>query len=148
MSAVLLIVHVQDPCIMTEQNPKPELDVHEFILANFDSVPHLEAAVLLWNSRPAGWSCEDLAARLYIPADKVKSLLRDLIRLQLVAESQTLPTLFSYFPQSSRQDEMMLQVDSAYRHELVRISTMIHAKASSAVLEFARAFRLKKERDR
>jgi hypothetical protein len=42
---------------------------------------------------------------------------------------------------------MMLQVDAAYRRDLVRISTMIHAKASSAVREFARAFRLKKERD-
>ena len=133
---------------MTEQNSQPDLDVHEFILQNFDSVPHLEAVVLLWNSRPAGWTCEDLAARLYISADKVKALLRDLVRLQLVAESPTAPSQYSYFPQSSRQDEMMLRVDAAYRHELVRISTMIHAKASPAVLEFARAFRLKKERDR
>lgn len=145
MSALYLFVHVQDPGIMTEQTPQPDLDVHDFILANFDSVPHLEATVLLWNSRPAGWSCEDLAARLYIPADKVKLLLRDLIRLQLVAESPNPIQSFSYFPRSAQQDEMMMQVDTAYRHDLVRISTMIHAKASPAVLEFARAFRLKKE---
>jgi hypothetical protein len=133
---------------MTKQNQQPMPDVYDFILANIDSVPHLEALVLLWNSRPAGWSCEDLAGRLYIATDKVKVLLRDLLRLQLVAESPEAPQTFSYFARSSEQDEMMLRVDAAYRHELVRISTMIHSKTSSSVLEFARAFRLKKERDR
>lgn len=132
---------------MTEKNPKPEMDAYEFILENIDSVPHLEALVLLWNSRPVGWTCEELASRLYIPSEKVSDLLRDLMRMQLITESHTSPTKYSYFPRSQNQDEMMLRVDAAYRRDLVRISTMIHAKASSAVREFARAFRLKKDRD-
>jgi hypothetical protein len=39
----------------------------------------------------------------------------------------------------------MENVDSIYRRELVRVAGMIHSKASSAVLDFARAFRFKKD---
>jgi hypothetical protein len=132
---------------MTEKNPHLATDAYQFILENVDSVPHLEALVLLWNSRPVKWTCEELASRLYIPSDKVNDLLQDLIRMQLITQSYTSPAKYSYFPRSQNQDEMMLQVDAAYRRDLVRISTMIHSKAPSAVREFARAFRFKKERD-
>lgn len=131
---------------MTEKNSQPEIDAYKFIQEHIDSVPHLEALVLLWNSRPVGWTCEELATRLYIPVEKVSDLLRDLVRLQSIAESATLPRKYFYFAQSEDQNEMMRQVDAAYRSDLMRISTMIHSKASPAVREFARAFRFKKER--
>jgi hypothetical protein len=132
--------------VMTE-NPLPGMDAYDFILQHIDSVPHLEALMLLWNSRPVGWTSEELATRLYIPSEKVGDLLRDLVRRRWITESHSLPVRYSYFPGSEDQDEMMRQVDAAYRRDLVRISTMIHSKASSAVREFARAFRFKKERD-
>lgn len=119
------------------------MDPYEFILEKIDSVPHLEALMLLWNSRPVGWTCEELASRLYIPLEKVNNLLRDLIRLQLITEA---PPKYSYFPRSEDQNDMMRLVDEAYRRDVVRISNMIHSKESSAVREFARAFRFKKER--
>ncbi|MGH9616243.1 MAG: hypothetical protein ACRD28_05815 [Acidobacteriaceae bacterium] len=133
--------------MMTEKTPKPEMDAQEFILENLDSVPHLEALVLLWNSRPVGWTCEELASRLYIPPEKVSDVLRDLVRLQLIAESQTPVAKYSYFPRSEEQNEMMRRIDEVYRRDLVRISNMIHSKAPSGVREFARAFRFKKERE-
>ncbi|HEY1767526.1 MAG TPA: hypothetical protein VGG26_07715 [Terracidiphilus sp.] len=132
---------------MTDHNPRSPRDVYEFILKNVDSVPHLEAIILLWNSRPVAWNPEELATRLYIAPEKVLALLRDLVRLQLITETAGSPPKFSYFARSQEQDELMGSLDAAYRRELVRISTMIHSKASSSVLEFARAFRLKKERD-
>jgi hypothetical protein len=135
----------QEP--MTEKNQQPNMDAYDFILENMDSVPHLEALVLFWNSRPVGWTCEELASRLYIPPEKVSDLLRDLVRMELVAESQGYPARYSYFPRSEDQNEMMRLIDAAYRRDLIRISTMIHSKAPSSVREFARAFRFKKERD-
>jgi hypothetical protein len=132
---------------MADQHSHLSIDVYEFILKNVDSVPHLEAIILLWNSRPVAWNPEELATRLYIPPEKVLALLRDLARLQLIAEASGSPPKFSYLPRSKEQDELMGSLDAAYRHDLVRISTMIHSKTSSSVLEFARAFRLKKERD-
>lgn len=123
------------------------MGAHEFVLENIDSVPQLEALILLWNSRPVWWTCEELASRLYVPFDRVMGLLRDLVRLQLVVESGTEPSKFSYYSRSKDQDAMMLLVDDAYRRDLVRISTMLHEKASPAVRDFARAFRFKKEQD-
>src|ERR1700761_3865666 len=113
----------------------PGVDVYEFVYDNIDSVPHLEALVLLWNSRPVGWTREELASRLYIPTDQVAELLRDLQRMGLVAETPGQSSRFSYIPNSDEQNELMGSLDNAYRKDLVRISTMIHSKASSGVWE-------------
>jgi hypothetical protein len=133
---------------MTEENPQPEVDPYKFILDNIDSVPHLEALVLLWNSRPNHWTREEIALRLYVSSEKVSDVLRDLTRLQLIEQSQNSPQKYSYFARSKEQDEMIVLVDEVYRRDLVRISTMIHSKTSSAVREFARAFRFKKGPER
>jgi hypothetical protein len=132
---------------MIDLNPQPEMNAYEFILEKIDSVPQLEALVLLWNSRPVAWSCEELASRLYLPAEKVGDLVQGLVRLQLITKSEGPPQKYSYLPLSEEQNEMMRLVDSAYRRDLVRISNMIHSKTSPAVRECARAFRFKKERD-
>ena len=50
--------------------PGPQVDVYEYILEKIDSVPHLEAVILLWNSRPVGWTADELASRLYVPSEK------------------------------------------------------------------------------
>jgi hypothetical protein len=124
----------------------PGVDVYEFIYDNIESVPHLEALVLLWNSRPVWWTCEELSSRLYVPPHQVAHLLHDLVRIGFVAESTSLPVKFSYLPKSEEQDELLVSIDDAYRKDLVRISTMIHSKTSSGVREFARAFRFKQEK--
>jgi len=126
--------------------PDPRVDVYEFILENIDSVPHLEALILLWNSRPVWWSREELASRLYVPLKRVEDLLRDLARMEFIAESETNPPKFSYLAKSEQQDELLHSLDAAYRKDLVRISTMVHSKASPGVREFARAFQLRQER--
>lgn len=130
---------------MTEQNPSPEVDVSAFIFEKVDSVPHLEAIILVWNSRPVAWTVEDLASRLYLGNEQVHALLCDLVRLQLVKETPGTPVKFSYLTGSEERDALMAKLDEAYRRDLVRISTVIHSKASSPVREFARAFRFKKE---
>ena len=123
------------------------VDVYEYILENIDSVPHLEAVILLWNSRPVGWTAEELASRLYVPIERTAEILQDLVRQEFVQQASTSPSRFSYLPRSEEQNEWMFRVDTAYRREIVRISTMLHSKASPSVREFARAFRFKKERD-
>jgi DNA-binding IclR family transcriptional regulator len=123
------------------------IDVYEYILEKIDTVPHLEAVILLWNSRPVGWTAEELASRLYLPTEKVIGILSDLVRRQLVQQNPSPPVKYSYLPRNAEQDEWMYNVDAAYRRELVRISTMLHSKTSASVREFARAFRIKKDRE-
>jgi len=130
---------------MPESNPGA--DVYDYILENIDSVPHLEAVILLWNSRPVGWTAEELASRIYVSPDRTAEILRDLSRQHLALQVATSPPRFSYLPSSEEQNEWMFRVDTVYRREIVRISTMLHSKASPSVREFARAFRFKKDRD-
>lgn len=130
---------------MPDENPG--VDVYEYILERIDSVPHLEAIILLWNSRPVGWSADELASRLYVPPEKTAELLQDLVRQQFVQQISGTPPRFSYLARNDDQNEWMFRVDAAYRREIVRISTMLHSKTSPSVREFARAFRFRKERD-
>lgn len=123
------------------------VDVYEYILDKIDGVPHLEAIILLWNSRPVAWRPEELASRLYLDKEKATEILNDLARQQLVQPTSDSPPRYSYLPRNEEQDEWMYKVDDAYRRELVRISTMLHSKTSPSIREFARAFRIKKDRE-
>jgi predicted ArsR family transcriptional regulator len=120
--------------------------VYQFIFEQIESVPHLEALLLIWGSRPQPWTIENLAQRLYVSSDVVLTLLQDLIRRGFIALVHGPPEGYRYESASSGQDQLMAAVDETYRREVVRISTLIHSKPSASVREFARAFRLTKER--
>lgn len=121
-------------------------DVDRFLLENIDTVPHLEALLLLRNSSPTAWSVEDMAERLFLVPGSAKEILNDLVRQHLILVVPGTSESYRYEPEP-RLDRVIASVDFAYRRELVRISTLIHAKPSGAVREFARAFRIKKDRD-
>ena len=121
--------------------------VDQFILNEIDSVPHLEALLLLWNTRPKQWRVDEMAKALYVPADLAQRVMQELARRGLIA-TQAEPERYSYVPQSDETETLMRSVDEIYRRELVRISRMIHGKAPSAVREFARAFRFTKEKEK
>ena len=127
---------------MQEGNPSPS-DVDRFIEDEIDTVPQLEALLLLWKSRPRSWRLIDLAAALYVSTEATKNIVEPLERRNLIATNGSGD--YSYVP--GERDALIDAVDQTYRRELIRISRMIHAKAPSAVREFARAFIFKKERD-
>jgi len=51
------------------------------------------------------------------------------------------------YDSGTEKDELIAAVDGAYRKELIRMTRLIHSKPSAAVRAFARAFRIKKERE-
>ena len=116
-------------------------NVDRFLIEQIDTVPHLEALLLLWNSRPGAWSSEDMAKSLYIGAGLAESILKDLARKGLVT---TEGASFYYQPEP-RRDLLVGSIEVTYRRELIRISRLIHTKPSAAIRDFARAFRLKKD---
>jgi len=129
------------------EDTQQEREVYRFIADRIDSVPHLEALLLLWNSRPSKWSAEDLAKRLYTGRDAARTLLQDLTREDLIVAFPGPAEQYFYETKSPETERTIELVDVTYRKQVVRISTMIHSKASSAVRDFARAFRFKKERE-
>jgi len=130
---------------MNDSGMPTESDALAFISDKIDSVPHLEALLLLWNTRPQCWPAARLAARLYSSEDVALRLLQDLKRYDLVSADDK-GEAFCYRSNSEDVDRLIERVDELYRTQLIRVSTMIHSKASAAVRDFARAFRFTKDR--
>jgi DNA-binding MarR family transcriptional regulator len=126
------------------ENPGKQ-DVDRFITEEIDSVPHLEALLLVWRRRPRTWLADDMAQMLYVPRQNAERLLQDLAQRGLVAMTPGEPARYAYESVSSEEDRLLEAIDVTYRRELVRISNMIHSKAPAAVREFARAFRFTRD---
>ena len=131
---------------MLDPTPVEVDQVLRFVEQQIDSVPELEALLLLWQNRPTAWSVADIAKRLYITPDQAQVLLGDLSRKGLLAPLAEQTDLYRYEPRSAELDELMACTEAVYRRQVVRISTLIHSKPSSAVRDFARAFRFTKEK--
>ncbi|MCE9553300.1 MAG: hypothetical protein K8T91_07970 [Planctomycetes bacterium] len=120
--------------------------VDQFVLQQIDSVSHLEALLLVWNGRPKVWSIREMAQSLYVSTEVAGQILNDLARRGLVQEQDASSGHYECRLTSPELEKFMAHLDQTYRHELVRISKLIHSKAPSAVREFARAFRFTKEK--
>ena len=131
---------------MADPTPVEVDQVLRFVLDEIDSVPELEALFLLWQNRPAAWNVADIARRLYIVPDQAQAVLVDLSRKGMLAVDPERPDLYRYESTSAERDQLMGRTEAVYRRQIVRISTLIHSKPSSAVRDFARAFRFTKEK--
>jgi hypothetical protein len=128
---------------MPEQ-PSPNQAVDDFIRRELDSVPHLEALLLLWNSRPKAWTASEIGAALFVNDTYSRDILQNLTRRYVA--SRTEHDLYAYNASPDR-DALIAALDAEYRRNLIRITRLIHAKASPGVREFADAFRFKKDRE-
>jgi hypothetical protein len=120
-------------------------DVLEFIENRIDSVPHMEALLLVWESAPDRWEVEKIAARIYVATPAAAQILRDLVRRRLVCAAEEEPASFAYDSEWDPDGTLMAKVAATYRQNLVQAAQTIHSKASAAVREFARAFEIKKD---
>ena len=127
---------------MAETNPEENADVDRFIMERIDTVPHLEALLMMWREHPRRWSAETMARRLWVHPEVARAILQDLARDRLaVAVADQAEYHYRSEPE---QDRLLARMNESYRREMIRISNMIHSKPSSAIREFARAFRLRK----
>lgn len=118
-------------------------EVLRFIERRIDTVPHMEALLLLWDTPGREWTDAEVAARVYISREHALRVLADLSRSGLV----TAMTPWSYCCNPAADlREIMGKVAAVYREHLVYVSGLIHAKAASdALRDFARAFEFKTE---
>jgi hypothetical protein len=127
-------------------SPEIPARVLQFLAERIDSVPQLEAVLLLWEDPQRLWSEEELAGRIYVGRQDAATILQSLQRQQLVTSEPAAAVRYRYNPQWDPTGEVMPEVAASYRRHLVPLATFIHARASTAVREFARAFDLKKDR--
>lgn len=125
---------------MDPQTPQIS-EVDAFVIAEIESVPHLEALLLIWNGRPRKWSVSDMARAIYLADNETQLILRDLVQRQLIVMESDMYRYNASHPKT----DVVAKLDSIYRREIVRISNMIHSKPSASVRAFARAFKLTKD---
>jgi hypothetical protein len=116
-----------------------------FLKKEIESVPHLEALLLLRENPERRWTAEDAGRRLYVEVEHSRRVLDDLVQRGLVvAEDASGDSVYRYASQDA-DDGLMQLVAQEYRLRLVQVATLIHTKPSVAIHDFARAFKLKKE---
>jgi hypothetical protein len=118
-------------------------DVLRFLHERIDTVPHLEALLIIWHSK-AAWNARLLSSRIYIDEASAQVLMLSLQRAGLLSSEDSVS--FSFDASWSGAEQLMPRVSETYYSNIMRVTKLIHGKVSSSILEFARAFDLKKER--
>jgi hypothetical protein len=116
--------------------------VRRFIVEAIDSVPELEALLLLRSHRDRTWSPEDAGARLYVSLPVATHVLSALAARGLLV---TDAGAFRYAPGSADLETVIADLATSYSAHLIAVTRLIHGKPSPSVRQFADAFRLRKE---
>ncbi len=125
------------------ENGDQEDEVLAFVFENIDTVPHLEALLLIWQNASESWTADRLAARIYVVPQQAGGILEDLYKRGFVSIEDGPSYRFAREWDAERQ--LMPRLAKTYSRNLIGITRMIHSKGSASVREFARAFQIKKE---
>lgn len=129
---------------MSIRPPRRE-QIDRFLVDEIDSIPQLEALLLLWRQRPHSCSRDEIAHSLYISPELARDVVRHLVQHRLIVETKPGAERFVLLFESAERESLIADLAEVYRRELVRVTHLIHGKASRAVRDFASAFRFKKE---
>ena len=119
-------------------------DILAFLAQRIDSVPQLEALLMMSERTDSPWTVDDVAARTYTNATTARAILEALQRRGLVVADEQGPA-FRFRPHEPADRALVARVAGYYRANLVIVATLIHEKAPAPVQEFARAFEFKKD---
>jgi hypothetical protein len=117
-------------------------EVRRFIVETIDSVPELEALLLLRADPARTWSVDQAGARLYVSETVANHVLGSLAARGLIAQDGP---RYRYAPARADLDEVVSDLATTYAASLIAVTRLIHSKPAPSVLEFANAFRLRKE---
>ena len=122
-------------------------NVRRFLSANIASVPHLEALLLL-AADPVPkrvWTASEVAAGLYLKENLAHGLLTELCGLDLLSCGPEVAPGFVYAPTTPEIAKVVIAVHAAYRGQLIEVTRLIHLRSGRKALQFADAFRWRKE---
>lgn len=116
----------------------------QFILDHLETVPHLEAVLLIWQNQSTAWTPDVLSQRIYVSPAIGRAVLDDLTRVGMLRRGEDTSPVYSYAADWDSRG-ILPRLAELYRRQLVQVTKLIHSKGSSSVREFARAFQIKKE---
>jgi hypothetical protein len=99
-------------------------EVLHFLTRYIETVPHLEALLLLWENPEVSWTAEEIASRIYVRPGTAMDIARQLTRRGLIVDVQGKYHYSTQWP----NNESVAKVAAAYRQNLIPIATFIHTK--------------------
>jgi hypothetical protein len=123
-------------------DPVPD-DVRRFVLDFVDSVPALEALLLMRRQPERQWTVSMMAAALYLEPRDVAPVLAELGARDLCSTRSAPEPTYAWPPPSDKLRAMVDRVAEAYAKHLVPITHLIHSKPRPGVRSFLDAFRLR-----
>lgn len=120
-------------------------NIKRFINTSIDSIPHLEALLLIQKNPDINWDIDSLSRSLFIQPRLAEELLGKLCSAGfLKVLPNTNPQSYDYVHPNLEVRQMLSELAEVYSKHLILITNMIHNK-SSKVQQFADAFKFKKE---
>jgi hypothetical protein len=113
-------------------------DTKRFILTSIDSVPHLEA-ILLLRQDPDQWDAKKIAQTLYITEKRADEILADLCSSQFVSKIDS--SRYHYQPVSKELRQRVDDLADSYCHHLIEVTNLIHSKTNKQAQQFGDAFK-------
>lgn len=124
--------------------PVPK-DLRRFILTSVESIPYLEAMLLLRSEYNAPWDAARLARRLYISEKKSADLLRALQAAGILVFAGQSASSYCYRPASPELGTMIDCLAEFYASHLVEVTHLVHSKHDKRAEKFANAFLWRKD---
>jgi len=117
--------------------------VKRLIAENIDSVPELEALLLLREHPDHGWTAGEAGARLYVSKHVAAYILNTLAQRGFARETSG---SYRYAPATPEIASAVDHLAVDYSRHLIEVTHLIHAKPGASVRSFAEAFRLRKDK--
>jgi hypothetical protein len=117
-------------------------EVLEFLDRFIDSIPELETLLIMSDDPQRHWTAAMVAQRIYVSPGVAHSILESLLRRRFISAGEE---GCRFAPPDEAHRALVARVATTYRSNLVSVANFIHKKAPVSVMEFARAFDLKKK---
>ena len=118
-------------------------DVRQLINDRIDSIPELEAILLLRQYRTRDWSVDDAGKRLYVSPTVAAHILSTLTERGFLS---TTGENYRYSPESPELEATVDLLAETYSQHLIAVTNFVHAKPSASVRLFAKAFQFRKDK--
>jgi hypothetical protein len=116
-------------------------EIQEFILERIDSVPQLEALLLMRAGVGQSWQASAIARHLYIQPRTARELLRALHERDLIMLVDAKAPAYRYGPATSELIGLVDALAVTYATNLIAVSNLIHSKPSRSIQGLADALR-------
>jgi hypothetical protein len=126
-----------------DSTPLPS-DVVQFLHDRIDTVPELEALLLMHGDPGTAWGSETLSRRLYVSVRESSLILAKLARLGLIVAAEGSACRFD---PASPDAPVVQRLAESYQKQLSAIARIIHEKPALGLREFAQAFTVKRREE-